>query len=132
MAMRTRRSASSRRFSARTEERSTTAAHARRALLLRDLWVALAVLTSASPKVSRRLCLPSERGQRIQRAISWSRLRSLSEALDVFKKILIANRGEIACRVARAARAMGVKSVAVFSDADQSAVHVQACDQAVH
>jgi acetyl-CoA carboxylase biotin carboxylase subunit len=50
----------------------------------------------------------------------------------VFKKILIANRGEIACRVARAARAMGVKSVAVFSDADQTALHVQACDQAVH
>jgi acetyl-CoA carboxylase biotin carboxylase subunit len=50
----------------------------------------------------------------------------------VFKKILIANRGEIACRVARAARAMGVKSVAVFSDADQNALHVQACDQAVH
>jgi acetyl-CoA carboxylase biotin carboxylase subunit len=49
----------------------------------------------------------------------------------VFKKILIANRGEIACRVARAARGMGVKSVAVFSDADQGALHVQACDQAV-
>ena len=50
----------------------------------------------------------------------------------MFEKILIANRGEIACRVARAARALGVKTVAVFSDADRNALHVQACDEAVH
>ena len=49
----------------------------------------------------------------------------------MFEKILIANRGEIACRVARAARSLGVKTVAVFSDADKDALHVQACDQAV-
>ena len=49
----------------------------------------------------------------------------------MFEKILIANRGEIACRVARAARALDVKTVAVFSDADASALHVQACDEAV-
>jgi acetyl-CoA carboxylase, biotin carboxylase subunit len=49
----------------------------------------------------------------------------------LFEKILIANRGEIACRVARAARALAVKTVAVYSDADAQAMHVQACDEAV-
>ncbi|MEG2048203.1 MAG: biotin carboxylase N-terminal domain-containing protein, partial [Comamonas sp.] len=50
----------------------------------------------------------------------------------MFKKILIANRGEIACRVAATARRMGVKTVAVYSDADALAKHVAACDEAVH
>ena len=50
----------------------------------------------------------------------------------MFNKILIANRGEIACRVAATARRMGVKTVAVYSDADASAKHVEACDQSVH
>ncbi|MBL0149446.1 MAG: 3-methylcrotonyl-CoA carboxylase [Ideonella sp.] len=49
----------------------------------------------------------------------------------MFKKILIANRGEIACRVAATARRMGVRTVAVYSDADANAQHVQACDEAV-
>ena len=50
----------------------------------------------------------------------------------MFKKILIANRGEIACRVAATARRLGVKTVAVHSDADAGARHVAACDEAVH
>ena len=50
----------------------------------------------------------------------------------MFTKILIANRGEIACRVAATARRMGVKTVAVYSDADAHAKHVMACDEAVH
>ena len=49
----------------------------------------------------------------------------------MFKKILIANRGEIACRVAATAKRMGVKTVAVYSDADAKAKHVQACDEAI-
>ncbi len=50
----------------------------------------------------------------------------------MFHKILIANRGEIACRVIETAQRMGVKTVAVFSDADASAKHVALADQAVH
>ncbi|MEN9398441.1 MAG: hypothetical protein RLZ81_2971, partial [Pseudomonadota bacterium] len=50
----------------------------------------------------------------------------------MFKKILIANRGEIACRVAATAHRLGIKTVAVYSDADAGAKHVAACDEAVH
>jgi 3-methylcrotonyl-CoA carboxylase alpha subunit len=49
----------------------------------------------------------------------------------MFKKILIANRGEIACRVAATARRMGIKTVAVYSEADANAKHVAVCDEAV-
>jgi 3-methylcrotonyl-CoA carboxylase alpha subunit len=50
----------------------------------------------------------------------------------MFNKILIANRGEIACRVAATARRMAIKTVAVYSDADANAKHVSVCDEAVH
>ncbi|MCY4745195.1 acetyl/propionyl/methylcrotonyl-CoA carboxylase subunit alpha [Pelomonas sp. UHG3] len=49
----------------------------------------------------------------------------------MFKKILIANRGEIACRVAATARRLGIQTVAVYSEADANAQHVKACDEAV-
>ncbi|WP_264210236.1 acetyl-CoA carboxylase biotin carboxylase subunit [Leisingera thetidis] len=50
----------------------------------------------------------------------------------MFDKILIANRGEIACRVIKTARKMGIKTVAIYSDADKQALHVQMADEAVH
>ncbi len=50
----------------------------------------------------------------------------------MFKKILIANRGEIACRVIKSAKKMGIKTVAVYSEADKNALHVEMADEAVH
>jgi 3-methylcrotonyl-CoA carboxylase alpha subunit len=50
----------------------------------------------------------------------------------MFSKILIANRGEIACRIIRTAHRMGIATVAVYSDADRSALHVEMSDEAVH
>ena len=52
--------------------------------------------------------------------------------MNMFKKILIANRGEIACRVAATAKRMAIQTVAVYSDADADAKHVSVCDEAVY
>ena len=49
----------------------------------------------------------------------------------MFKKILIANRGEFACRIIKTARKMGIMTVAVYSDADGDALHVEMADEAV-
>ena len=50
----------------------------------------------------------------------------------MIKKILIANRGEIACRVIKTARRMGIETVAIYSDADRNALHCQMADESVH
>src|ERR671917_687584 len=50
----------------------------------------------------------------------------------MLKSLLIANRGEIACRIVRTARQMGIRTIAVYSDADAKALHVRQADEAVH
>ena len=50
----------------------------------------------------------------------------------MFKSILVANRGEIACRIMRTAKRMGLRTIAVYSDADKNALHVREADEAVH
>lgn len=51
---------------------------------------------------------------------------------DLFESLLVANRGEIACRIFRTARALGIRTIAVYSDADANAKHVREADEAVH
>src|SRR5262249_38985243 len=66
----------------------------------------------------------------LDRHSSFSILHSPLPAACMFKKILIANRGEIACRIIWACRELGIKTVAIFSEADREALHVRFADEA--
>ncbi len=93
-------------------------------------------LTSLGPAVSRgwlagALSREPPRPAASRRCATVDGARSFSTATGKpFTKILIANRGEIACRVAKTARLMGIKTVAIYSVPDARAVHVQSCDEA--
>ena len=80
----------------------------------------------------QRHCRPARFGRRPGRTSGVSREAQAELDAMTFRRVLIANRGEIAIRIARACREAGLESIAVYSDADRNAPHVRAADRAVH
>ena len=74
----------------------------------------------------------SKEGQEGINAIPGETKTKLEEVTDMFKKVLIANRGEIAVRIIKACQEMGIKTVAVYSEVDKNAPHVQIADESIN
>ena len=88
-------------------------------------------MSSGSDSVERRSTLSGCAICALGVLVTWCCISADDGSATMFKKILIANRGEIACRVIRTARRMGIKTVAVYSDADARAPHVRMADESV-